>query len=82
MYGPNQIETGDMATIIGIFENLYKSKKSLTVVKPGTQTRRFTHIQDTINICFLAWKKNLCRHYSIANKKTYSLVRSCKNVWF
>ena len=50
VYGPNQIETGDMATIIGIFENLYKSKKSLTVVKPGTQTRRFTHIQDTINI--------------------------------
>ena len=22
---------------------------------------------------FLAWKKNLCRHYSIANKKSYSL---------
>ena len=78
VYGPNQIETGDMATIIGIFENLYKSKKSLTVVKPGTQTRRFTHIQDTINICFLAWKKNLCRHYSIANKKSYSILEVAK----
>ena len=74
VYGQNQIKTGNMATIIGIFENLYKSKKALTVVRPGTQTRRFTHVQDTVNICYLAWKKNLCRHYSIANKKSYSVL--------
>ena len=44
VYGPRQIKEGDMATVIGIFEKKYKSKKPLTVVKPGTQTRRFTHI--------------------------------------
>jgi UDP-glucose 4-epimerase len=74
VYGPKQIEKGRMATIIGIFENLYKLKKTLTVVKPGTQSRRFTHVEDTINICYLAWKKNLCRHYSIASKKSYSVL--------
>ena len=73
VYGPNQICVGDMATVIGIFENNYKKRKSLPVVKPGTQTRRFTHIFDTVEICYMAWKKNLCRHYSIANKKTYSI---------
>ena len=73
VYGPGQISFGEMATVLGIFENLYKKNKPLTVVRPGTQTRRFTHIDDTINICYLAWKKNLCRHYSIANKKSYSL---------
>ena len=78
VYGQNQIKTGNMATIIGIFENLYKSKKALTVVRPGTQTRRFTHVQDTVNICYLAWKKNLCRHYSIANKKSYSVLEVAK----
>ena len=62
-----------MSTVIGIFEEHYKKGKPLPVVKPGTQTRRFTHIDDTVNICYLAWKKNLCRHYSIANKKSYSL---------
>ena len=62
-----------MSTVIGIFEEHYKKGRPLPVVKPGTQTRRFTHIDDTINICYLAWKKNLCRHYSIANKKSYSL---------
>ena len=55
VYGPGQIAKGDMATVIGIFENLYKKNKPLTVVKPGTQTRRFTHISDTINVCFIAW---------------------------
>jgi UDP-glucose 4-epimerase len=74
VYGQNQIETGNMATIIGIFENLYRSNKPLTIVRPGTQTRRFTHVQDTVNTCYLAWKKNLCRHYSIANKKSYSVL--------
>ena len=50
VYGPNQISSGSMATVIGIFEDLYKKKKPLTVVKPGTQTRRFTHIKDTIDV--------------------------------
>ena len=78
VYGPNQIGRGSMATIIGIFENLYKVKKALTVVRPGSQTRRFTHVSDTVNVCYLAWKKNLCRHYSISNKKSYSILEVAK----
>ena len=78
VYGPHQICKGDMSTVIGIFENHYKKGKALPVVKPGTQTRRFTHINDTINICYLAWKKNLCRHYSISNKKSYSIIEVAK----
>ena len=74
VYGPRQISKGSMATVIGIFEEHYKQGKPLPVVKPGTQSRRFTHINDTINICFNAWKKNKCRHYSISNKKTYSII--------
>ena len=73
VYGPRQIKSGDMATVIGIFEEHYKLKKPLPVVKPGTQSRRFTHIYDTVEICYLAWKKKMCRHYSIANHKTYSI---------
>ena len=57
VYGPRQIKTGSMATVIGIFEDLYSKNKKLTVVKPGTQSRRFTHINDTIDICYEAWKK-------------------------
>jgi len=78
VYGPNQISKGDMATVIGIFEDHYKSKKPIPVVKPGTQTRRFTHIYDTVEICYMAWKKSLCRHYSISNKKSYSIMDVAK----
>ena len=74
VYGPNQICEGKMATVIGIFENCFKKKKPLPVVKPGNQTRRFTHINDTVNVCYVAWKKNLCRHYSIAHHKSYSIL--------
>ena len=78
VYGPYQICKGQMSTVIGIFEDHFKRKKPLPVVRPGSQTRRFTHIDDTIYICYLAWKKNLCRHYSIANKKSYSLLEVAK----
>ena len=78
VYGPHQICKGKMSTVIGIFEDHYKRKKALPVVRPGTQSRRFTHIDDTINICYLAWKKNLCRHYSISNKKSYSILEVAK----
>ncbi len=78
VYGPKQISVGNMATVIGIFENQYKNNKPLTVVKPGNQSRRFTHINDTIDACFYAWKKNRCRHYSISNKKSYTILQVAK----
>ena len=78
VYGPKQINTGKMATVIGIFEDQYKNKKHLTVVRPGSQSRRFTHVDDTIKVCFLAWKKNKCRHYSISNKKSYTILQVAK----
>ena len=73
-----QIGKGSMATVIGIFENCFIQKKYLTVVKPGTQSRRFTHINDTVEVCYKAWKKNLCRHYSISNKESYTILQVAK----
>ena len=78
VYGPRQISKGNMATVIGIFEDCFKNKKPLTVVKPGTQSRRFTHIKDTVEVCYEAWKTNKNRHYSISNKKSYSILNVAK----
>jgi UDP-glucose 4-epimerase len=75
VYGPKQICKGDMATVVGIFEEHYKNKKALPVVKPGSQTRRFTHVKDTVNACIVAWKKNKCSHYSVASNKSYSILQ-------
>jgi UDP-glucose 4-epimerase len=78
VYGPKQISKGSMATVIGIFEQQYKNKRPLTVVRPGSQSRRFTHVDDTVAACYYAWKKNKCRHYSISNRKSYSIVDVAK----
>jgi len=78
VYGEKQICKGDMATVVGIFEYHFKKKKKLPVVRPGTQVRRFTHVYDTIKACIFAWKKNKCKHYSIASKKSYSIIELAK----
>ena len=67
-----------MATVIGIFEQQFKDKKPLTVVKPGSQSRRFTHVNDTVKACYNAWRKNKCRHYLISNKKSYTILEVAK----
>ncbi len=78
VYGPKQISKGNMATVIGIFEECFKKNKALPVVKPGSQSRRFTHINDTVEICLRAWKNNMCRHYSISNKESYTILEVAK----
>ena len=78
VYGQRQIKVGNMATVVGIFEDQFQKNIPLTVVKPGTQSRRFTHISDTISTCFYAWKQNKCRHYSIASRKDYTILEVAK----
>jgi UDP-glucose 4-epimerase len=78
VYGPKQICKGNMATVIGIFEEFYRKNKALPVVKPGSQSRRFTHIQDTIEVCYYAWKQNKHRHYSISNKKSFTILEAAR----
>ena len=78
VYGPGQIKTGSMSTVIGVFEDQFRKKVPLTVVSPGSQSRRFTHINDTIKACYYAWKKNECKHYSISNRKSYTIIEVAK----
>jgi UDP-glucose 4-epimerase len=78
VYGKNQICKGDMATVVGIFQDHFKKSKKLPVVRPGTQIRRFTHVYDTVKACIYAWRKNKCKHYSIASKQSFSIIELAK----
>ena len=78
VYGPGQILNSPMAAVIGIFESQYKKNKPLTVVKPGTQRRDFTHIDDIVKGCYLAWKKGNQNHYMLGTKKQYSIIEIAK----
>jgi UDP-glucose 4-epimerase len=78
VYGDRQICKGDMATVVGIFEDCFRLDKKLPVVRPGTQVRRFTHVLDSVKACIFAWKKNKCKHYSIASNQSYSIIELAK----
>ena len=78
VYGKRQICSGEMATVIGIFENQFMAGKALTIVKPGSQSRRFTHISDTVKICYEAWKSNKCAKYAISHKQSYTILEVAK----
>ena len=78
VYGKRQICQGDMATVVGIFEDNFKRRRKLPVVRPGTQVRRFTHVYDTVKACIFAWKNNKCKHYCIAGKQSYSIIQLAK----
>lgn len=73
VYGQGQITKGNYATVIGIFEEQYKNKEPLTVVKPGTQTRYFTHIDDIIRGLLLISEKGEGDGYMLGTRKDISI---------
>jgi len=78
VYGPGQILNTPMSAVIGIFQTQYKKKKSLTVCKPGTQKRDFTHIDDIINGCYLAFIKGRQSEYMLCSKKQHAILEIAK----
>ena len=49
VYGPHQLTEGEYCTVIGIFENQYRSRKVLTITWDGEQRRDFTHVNDIVD---------------------------------
>jgi len=78
VYGPGQILNGPMSAVIGIFASQFKKKIPLTIVKPGSQKRDFTHIDDIINGCYLAFKKGKQKEYMLGTQKQYTILQIAK----
>ena len=67
-----------MSALIGIFEQQYKNKKPLTIVKPGTQMRDYTHIDDILEGCYKAVIKNKNKEYMLSSGKKFSILQIAK----
>ena len=78
VYGPGQIVKTNMSAVIGIFETQYKNKEPITIVKPGTQKRDFTHVDDIVRGCYLSWKKGQHSEYMLGTNKQYSIIQIAK----
>lgn len=57
VYGQHQLEEGEYATVIGIFEKQFKEGKPLTITGDGEQRRDFTHVGDIVNGLIACIKK-------------------------
>jgi len=79
VYGPR--ERGGRAshgTVIETFRQNMLAGKPHQVASPGTQTRAFTHVDDTVSGIFLAGEKGEGDGYAISAKEVYSLLEVAK----
>ena len=77
VYGPRE-RADKYGTLIAIFYKLFKQKKPLTVVSPGTQIRNFTHVEDTVEGILLVGEKGSGDGYCIGSSESYSVLEVAK----
>lgn len=73
-FGPRETGTGKYHTAIARFEQAYLKKEPYPVVKPGTQRRNFTHVQDLARGMIMVGEKGFGDGYALGNTKSYSIV--------
>ena len=74
VYGEHHIRTGDYATVVGIFENQFLNKESLTITADGKQRRDFTHIDDIVDALVSCVGKDFrAEEFELGRGKNYSI---------
>ncbi len=75
VYGPRERAGVDnYGTVVGTFRQQFLARTPFTVREPGTQTRAFTHVVDTVEGIVLAGEKGEGDEYGICADDTYSLL--------
>jgi UDP-glucose 4-epimerase len=78
VYGPREISTGTYATLIAKYHQKMLNGEKLTVTSPGTQTRNFTYVGDTIDALVLIGEHGHGDEYGIGAPEDYSVLEVAK----
>lgn len=73
VYGNREIQTGKYATLIALFKEKMINGEALTIVKPGTQKRNFTHIDDIIDGLILVGENGLGDEFGIGSPEAFTI---------
>ncbi len=73
VYGGREISTGAYSTLIAKFKDKVENGQPLTVVKPGTQRRNFTYIDDIIDGLVLIGERGQGDEYGIGADRVYTV---------
>jgi len=71
VYGPREL-SGRYGTVVQIFFEKFKNNEACTVNGPGTQTRNYTHVSDTVDALVLVAEKGDGDDHGIAASAAYS----------
>lgn len=78
VYGPRERPANQYGTFIETCRQHFLKKEPQQVRMPGTQTRAFTHVEDTVNGIMLAAEKGSGDGYGLASTDEYSLLDVAK----
>jgi UDP-glucose 4-epimerase len=78
VYGKREISDGKYATLIALFRQKVLKNKSLTVVKPGSQKRNFTHVKDIVEGLILVGENGYGDEFGIGAPESYSILEVAK----
>tara|TARA_R110002012_G_C11634145_1_gene610043 strand:- start:872 stop:1738 length:867 start_codon:yes stop_codon:yes gene_type:complete len=74
VYGSHQLEEGEYATVLGIFEKQLRNKKPLTITGTGEQRRDFTHVDDIVDGLYRCMGKDLrAEIFELGRGKNFSI---------
>jgi len=71
VYGPREL-SGKYGTVVEIFRQSFLKGEPFKVNSPGTQTRTYTHVDDTVDALLLVGERGEGDEYGIASSDTYS----------
>jgi len=74
VYGDREISSGKYATLIALYKEKMLKGQPLTVVKPGTQQRNFTHIDDIIDGLITVGENGYGDEFGIGSPDSYSIL--------
>lgn len=74
VYGPRERSVHERGTFIETCRQNYVQGMPHKIASPGTQTRAFTHVDDTVTGIVLAGEKGINDEYGISAKEVYSLL--------
>jgi len=73
-YGPYQDTCNNgWETVISIFEKQKAANEPLTIVRPGTQRRNFTHVEDTVSGLIAAASRSENDEYQLSSTENFNM---------
>jgi len=75
VYGPREISQGHYSTLIAKFADRVRNGLPLEVVRPGIQTRNFTHVDDIVDALILVGEHGSGDEYGIGHPEPYSVLQ-------